>query len=195
MTTLSELQLSALREVANIGAGNAATSLATLVGRPVDLGVPLLELVPLEAAAERIGPLEEPVAAVLTPLRGDVAASLLLVLPEPSATDLCALLGTDPAEELGRSCLQEVGNILTAAYATSLAGFTGLALEPAPPLLALDMLGAVVDAVLAGSAGGAGTVLFLQTSLAIDGTACPFGFLVVPQDDAVGALLRALGVA
>jgi chemotaxis protein CheC len=191
----SELELSAVQEIANIGTGNAATALGMLVGRPIDIGVPSVELVPLAEAAERIGPLESTVAAVLTPVRGDAPASLLLALPMPSADVLCGLLGTDAASEMGRSCLQEIGNILTGSYTTALVGMTGLTLEPEPPLLAVDMLGAIVDAVLAMSALDADTVLFLQTAISIEGAACSFGFLFVPQDAAVDTLLRALGAA
>jgi chemotaxis protein CheC len=191
----SELELSAVQEIANIGTGNAATALGMLVGRQIDIGVPSVELVPLAEAAERIGPLESTVAAVLTPVRGDAPASLLLALPMPSAEVLCGLLGTDANSELGHSCLQEIGNILTGSYTTALVGMTGLALEPEPPLLAIDMLGAVVDTVLAMSAADADTVLFLQTAIGIEGAECSFGFLFVPQDAAVDTLLRALGVA
>jgi chemotaxis protein CheC len=191
----TELELSAVQEIANIGTGNAAAALGMLVGRPIDIGVPSVELVSLAEAAERIGPLESTVAAVLTPVRGDAPASLLLALPMPSAEVLCGLLGTDAASELGRSCLQEIGNILTGSYTTALVGLTGLALEPEPPLLAIDMLGAVVDAVLAMSAADADTVLFLQTAIGIEGAECSFGFLFVPEDAAVDTLLRALGVA
>ena len=191
----TELELSAVQEIANIGTGNAATALGMLVGRPVDIGVPKVELVPLADAAERIGPLESPVAAVLTPVRGDAAASLLLALPMESAEALCAMLGTDATSEMGQSCLQEIGNILTGSYTTALVGLTGLALEPEPPLLAVDMLGSVVDAVLAMSAADADNVLFLQTAISIEGAECSFGFLFVPQDAAVDTLLRALGVA
>src|SRR4051794_27150714 len=90
-----ELELSAVQEIANMGTGNAATALGLLVGRAIDIGVPAVELVPLADAAERIGPLEATVAAVLTPVAGDAPASLLLVLPIASAEVLCGLLGTD----------------------------------------------------------------------------------------------------
>ena len=188
-------ELSVIREIANIGTGNAATALSQMVGRSVDIGTPIVELVPLAEAAERIGPLETIVAAVLTPVSGDAPASLLLALPIESAAVLCSLLGTDADSDLGRSCLQEIGNILTGAYTTAMATMTGLAIEPEPPLLAVDMLGAVVDAVLAMSVEASDTVLFLQTSIAIEGTACDFGFLFVPREGAVENLLRALGLA
>lgn len=193
--TYNELEFSAIQEVANVGTGNAASALAQLVGRTVDIGVPIAELVPLAEAAERIGPLESTVFGVLTPVKGSVQASMLLALPLASAEALCGMLGTDTDSEMGHSCLQEIGNILTGAYTTAIAAMTGLALEPEPPLLACDMLGAVVDAVLAFAAEESDSVLFLQTAIVIEGAECSFAFLFVPRDGAIDAILGALGLA
>ena len=190
----SDLELSAIQEVANIGTGNAATALAQLIGRSVEIGVPIAELVPLAYAAERIGPLESEVVAVLTPVKGAMPASMLLAFPIPSAQALCEMLGTDATTAIGHSALQEIGNILTGSYTTAIVGMTGLAIEPEPPLLAFDMLGSVVDAVLAMSAASADTVLFIQTAITIEGAACNFGFLFVPHEGAVAKLLQALGL-
>ncbi len=189
------LELSAVQEIANIGAGSAATALSLLVGRPVDIGVPAVELVSLAVASERIGPAEARVAAVLTPVKGDVPASLLLAFPDDAAAVLCGLLGTTADSDMGRSCLQEIGNILTGSYTTAIAGMTGLAIEPEPPLLAVDMLGSVMDAVLSLAVEAADSVLFLQTAIRIEGVECSFGFLFVPSENAIPALLAALGLA
>ena len=190
----TELELSAVQEIANIGTGNAATALGMLVGRQIDIGVPAIELVPLAEAAERIGPLESTVAAVLTPVRGDAPASLLLALPMASADVLCGLLGTDAASELGHSCLQEVGNILTGSYIDR-AG------RPDRP------------GARAGAAAARRSTCWARWSTpcsrcpppmqtpscssrprsASRAAECSFGFLFVPQDAAVDTLLRALG--
>jgi chemotaxis protein CheC len=190
----TDLELSAIQEVANIGTGNAATALAQLINRAVDIGVPRAELVPLAEAAERIGPLESPVVAVLTPVKGVMAASMLLAFPFASADALCGMLGCEADSEIGHSCLQEIGNILTGSYTTAIAGMTGIDIEPEPPLLAIDMLGSVIDAVLALSVQSNDTVLFLQTAITVEGSACDFGFLFVPREGAVSSLLAALGL-
>jgi chemotaxis protein CheC len=152
------------------------------------------EFVSLQDAAERLGPIETPVVAVLTRVVGDAPASILLALPFDAAASLCGMLGTDALSDMGRSALQEVGNILTASYLTAMSAFTGLAVEPAPPLLAVDMLGAVVDGVLATAVADTDSVLFLKTAIRIEDAYCDFGFLFVPERDSVAALLGALGL-
>jgi chemotaxis protein CheC len=191
----SDLELSAIQEIANIGTGNAATALSQLVARPVDIGVPRAELVGLAEAAERIGPPEQEVMAVLTPVRGDLGANMLLAFGPASAEALGGLFGIEMATEMGVSMMQEVGNILTGSYTTAISAMTGMSLEPAPPLVAHDMLGAVVDAILAMSVLESDTVLFLQTAIQIEGTAVEFAFLLVPGEGMVPTLLGALGLA
>lgn len=190
----SELQLSALQEAANIGTGTAATALSSLVGAAVEIAVPRAELVTLGEASGRIGDAETPAVAVLTRLVGDVPASVLLVLPQRAAESLCALLGTDAESALGLSALQEIGNILSSSYGCAVAQLAGLSVEPEPPLVARDMLGALVDSVVATAAVAADSVLFLQTSLGIASVDCDFGFLWIPAEGSVGALLGALGL-
>jgi chemotaxis protein CheC len=190
----SDMQLSAIQEIANIGTGNAATALSQLVGASVDIDPPIAEFVSLQDAAERLGPVETPVVAVLTPVVGDAPANILLAVPFDAAAALCGMLGTEPLSDMGRSALQEVGNILTASYLTAMASFTGLSVEPAPPLLAVDMLGAVVDGVFAMAAADTDSVLFLKTGIRIADAYCDFGFLFVPEQDSVAALLGALGL-
>ncbi len=190
----SEFQMSAIQEVANIGTGNAATALSQMIGSPIDIAVPNAEFVPLHEAAERIGPVESRVFAVLTGLVGDVPASVLLVFPLEAAQALCGMLGTDADSEMGQSALQEIGNILTASYANAIAGMTGLSIEPEPPAVAVDMLGALVDSVLAMSVVSTDAVLFLQTALKIELAECDFGFLWVPAEGSVAVLLTALGL-
>lgn len=190
----SEFELSAIQEVANIGTGNAATALSQMIGSSIDIAVPNAEFVPLQEAAERIGPVETPVFAVLTGVVGDVPASVLLVFPFAAAEALCGMLGTDAQSELGQSALQEIGNILTASYSNAIASMTGLSFEPEPPVVAMDMLGSLVDSVLAVSVGSTDAVLFLQTALKIELAECDFGFLWVPAEGSVQTLLTALGL-
>jgi chemotaxis protein CheC len=193
-STYSDFQLSAIQELGNIGTGNAATALAQMVGMSTDIDPPLVEFVSLAGAAERVGPLEDEVFAVLTPVVGDVPASILLVFPGQAADALAGMLGCDWRDEMGRSALQEIGNILTGSYTTAICQMTGLAIEPMPPQTAFDMLGAIVDSVIGAVAQTTDTILFLKTALRIEGAACDFGFLYVPNEGSINGMLNALGL-
>lgn len=144
-------QLDALREVANIGAGHAATALSQMTGGTIMISVPTINVAPLEEVPPQISAPEEPVAAVLMNMMGDLTGRTLLVFPKQTAKRLAELmlrrpLGTPEGDltELEQSALKEAGNILSGAYMNALSDFMGLMLLNSPPSLAIDMSTAVL---------------------------------------------------
>ena len=129
---LTELQLDALRELANIASGHAATALAQMLSTEVDLSVPSLLALPRADAIADYGSPGGPVAGVVTPLEGDIEGVVLLLIPNSDAETLCRLLGVVPRTEVGDSALREIGNILGASYLNALSAITGLELAPWP---------------------------------------------------------------
>ena len=194
MTTYNELQLDALRELANIGSGNAATALSSLLGRPIEVSVPSALALPFADAIDAVGSPEQEVVAVALPLTADVPGTVLMLFAPEDAGTLCALLGVDADSELGRSALGEIANILGSSYVGALATMTGLQLEPHPPLTTADMLGAVVAAVLAESAGDSDLALLLDSNMLVEGERCAFTFMLVPDTGGVALLLATLGL-
>jgi chemotaxis protein CheC len=140
----SELQRSALLEISNIGSGHAATALSELLGKPVEIAYAEAVLTTVAAAADRIGASVSPSALVDTPLAGG-GGKVLLIFPDGAGAQLCELLGTDLSEEMGRSTLREVGNILAASYLNAIADMTGMDLAPDPPSIDIDLLGSLVS--------------------------------------------------
>jgi chemotaxis protein CheC len=193
-TQFSELQLDALRELANIGSGTASTALSSMLGRSVDISVPTAEALPFADAVDAVGPAERVVTGVVIGVNGDMAATVLLLLGESDAATLCGLLGLDPADELAASALGEIGNIVGASYINALSAMTGLALEPEPPQSATDMLAAIVASVLAGRAAGDDIALVLDSDLRVEGEDCSMSFLLVPSHGGVQELLTRLGL-
>ena len=143
-------QLDALREVANIGAGHAATALSTMTGGTIMISVPTINIARLEEVPPQISGPEEPVAAVLMNMLGDLTGRTLLVFPKPTALRLSELMLRRPQGsskdlgELEQSAIKEAGNILSGAYMNALSDFMGLMLLPSPPSLAIDMSTAVM---------------------------------------------------
>jgi chemotaxis protein CheC len=140
---LSPGQLDALREVANIGAGHAATALSQMTGSTILISVPRIKVVPMEDMRVEVGPPEEPVAAVLMSMLGDLTGRTLLVFPRGTALRLASLLARREFVDgqgfgaLGESALREVGNILSGAYLNALSEFLGMVLLNSPPDLAI----------------------------------------------------------
>ena len=147
--SLKALQLDALREVANIGAGHAATALSQMIGGTIMISVPTINVSRLEEVPPQVSAPEEPVAAVLMHMLGDLTGRTLLVFPKPTAARLASLMLRRPgsSEELGemeQSAIKEAGNILSSAYMNALSDFMGMMLLPSPPSLAIDMSTAVL---------------------------------------------------
>ena len=190
----TEMQLDALRELANIGSGTASTALSSMIGRSIDVSVPNARVLSFADAVDAAGPAEATVTAVVIPIFGDMDALVLLVFNAADAQTLCGLLGVEADTEWGLSALGEVGNILGTSYVTALGQMTGLAMEPRPPQTATDMLGAIVATVLAAGAGASDVALMLDSDLIVEGESCSLSFMLVPEENGVNELLVRLGV-
>lgn len=193
-TRYTEIQLDALGEVASIASGTAATALARMLGRPVELAVPRALALPLADAVDAVGVPDVTVAAALMAVEGDIEAAVLLLFPERDASALCALLGVEHGTPVGDSALGEIANVLGAAALGALAKLTGFALEPRPPHVLHDMLGAIVASALAQTAGEIDFALVLDADLAVAGVPCGFSFLLLPTAGGVSGLLARLGL-
>lgn len=148
--SLTARQLDGLREVANIGAGHAATALSQMTGGTIMISVPRISVAPLEEVPPQVSGPEEPVAAVLMNMLGDLTGRTLLVFPKPTGMRLAELMLRRPRGsstdlgELEQSAIKEAGNILSGAYMNALSDFMGMMLLPSPPSLAIDMSNAVL---------------------------------------------------
>jgi chemotaxis protein CheC len=190
----TELQLDALRELANIGSGKASTALSTMLSRSVDITVPSALVTPMAAAVEALGDAEALVTGIVLGVVGDMQATVLLLFGPGDAALVCGLLGVEAGSELGESALKEVGNIVGTSYVNALAEMTGLALEPTPPGSATDMLGAIVQSVLAERAAGSDIALLLDSDLVVEGEDCSVSFLLAPDTGGVDLMLARLGL-
>lgn len=193
--SLSEIQLDALRELANIASGTAATALSQMLARDVEINVPRALALPPADAVDECGDPEQHVAGVVVPIQGDIDGLVLLLIPYEQAEILCTLLGVEAHTEVGDSALREIGNILATSYLNGLGAMTGLELEPSPPQLHSDMLAAIVSSLLIGSAGADDLALVLDSELDVSGDACSISFLLLPTSGQISDLLAPLGLA
>ena len=191
----TELQLDALRELANIASGNAATALSQMLGREVELNVPRVLALPLADAVDACGRPDDAATSVVIPLDGDIDGVVLLLIDPEGADALCQLLGVEAGSEIGESALREIGNILGTSCLNALASMTGLHLEPCPPHLTTDMLGAIVSSLALSQTAAAELVLVLDSELTVADEPCSISFVLLPTDGGVSELLAPLGIA
>jgi chemotaxis protein CheC len=197
---LKALQLDALREVANIGAGHAATALSQMTGHTIMISVPQINIAALEDIPNQVGSDEEPVAAVLMKILGDLTGLALLIFPQATALRVAGLMmkreGVATLGEIEQSALREAGNILSAAYLNALSEFMGMILLPSPPTLAIDMSDAVMSSTFVEMARGAEYVFCVETEFHLKelNESLRGFFLLMPDVGSLTAMLRAIRV-
>ncbi|WP_239617001.1 chemotaxis protein CheC [Cohnella mopanensis] len=196
----ADFKLDVLREVGNIGAGNAATALSTLLNKTVDMAVPTVNLLPFEAISERVGGSEAVVVAIFLRVEGDAPGNMFFIINrEPARRILQGLLGFNAAEnddysELELSALNEIGNILAGSYLSSLADFTGLRMSPTVPSLAVDMAGAILSYGLLQFGTMGDDALLIDTTFLEGHQEAEGHFFLIPDPESFEKLFRALGV-
>jgi chemotaxis protein CheC len=202
LRTLKALQLDALREVANIGAGHAATALSQMIGETIMISVPRINVSRLEELPPQLASPDEPVAAVLMHMLGDLTGRTLLVLPRRTATRLSQMLlhnhATTPEfSEMEQSAIKEAGNILSSAYLNALSNFMGMMLLPSPPSLAIDMSAAVLTTAYLQFGSDKDFVFCVESEfLMSDSDEKLRGFfLLLPDPASLNAILKAVHVA
>ena len=199
---LNDMQYDVLKEIGNIGAGNATTALAQMVNMKVDMSVPKVELVPFSQLADFIGSEEEQVVGMLLQMSGDVDGMMMFFFNMRSAHNLVDMLmgrpitddnDSDEFSEMDMSALSEIGNIISGAYLVALSKLTNLTIETSVPSMSIDMVGALlsVPAIEFGKLGD--KLLFIQSQLGENG--CIHGyFLMIPELESYDKILGALGL-
>jgi chemotaxis protein CheC len=203
LMALKEIQLDALREVANMGAGHAATALSQMTGSRIMISVPTFRIARLEDVGEGVQEPEEPVAAVLMHMLGDLTGRTLLVFPRQTAVRLAELMLRRPAGsshamgELEQSAIKEAANIISGAYMNALSDFLKLMLLVSPPSLAVDMSSAVLTTAYLQFGTDRDYVFYVESEFTLqdrDETLRGF-FLLLPDYASLQAILRAVRVA
>jgi len=196
---LTDLQIDALREAGNIGAGNAGIALSQMVKKKVDLSVPRATILPLASVPELVGGPETPVAGIYLKILGDCSGSILMLLERESAWSLAGLMvkGDLAGEDetlVKRSALRETGSILSGAYLNALGQLTNLFFKPSVPVFAMDMAGAIMDHVLVNLAASEDFVMVIETDFQVSGVKIRGHLVLFPDIGTLAIILERLGV-
>ncbi|MEA4831376.1 MAG: chemotaxis protein CheC [Oscillospiraceae bacterium] len=199
INNLNSEQLDVLQEIGNIGAGNAATALATLLSNRVSMSVPILNIVDIKDIADTLGGPENGVVGILMSMSGDVKGLIMLVYEEKFLnTVIRTLLGTDidglnNLSEMDKSVFMEVGNILGSAYLNALAQLTGLKIVISPPDICADMAGAIMS-VPASIFGMTGDKVLIIREDFIGTEQITSHLIMIPEADSLDIILSSLGI-
>ncbi len=198
---LNDMQIDVLREVGNIGSGNAATALSSMVGKMIDIEVPKVAILDFNDAINAVGGPEKVIAGILIRINGDIEGMIMFLFEE----NLIGLIektffGEAPKDifslsEAENSALNEMGNIMAGSYVNAIAQLAGMTIDIEVPVMAVDMLGAImsVQAIEMGEMGD--KLLFIDNNMIIDKTSIQSKMLLLPTIDSLDNLLGRLGVA
>lgn len=200
---LEDSQFDVLKEIGNIGAGNATTALATMLNIKVDMSVPNVALLPFDNISSFIGSEEQTVVGILLEIQGDIDGMMMFLFDMKSAHNLVNSLmmrdvhqdenGMADFSEMEMSALNEIGNIVSGSYLSALSGLTGMKMVSSVPALSIDMLGALlsVPAIEFGKYGD--KLLMIQSEFGEDDFVTGY-FLLIPELESYDKILTSLGM-
>ncbi|MDR2522366.1 MAG: chemotaxis protein CheC [Synergistaceae bacterium] len=203
LSSFNNLQLDAVREVGNIGTGNAATALSKLLSCAVEIAVPRADLVSIYSLSEYYGNADNVVAAVFVRSMGEFGCSFIFIQDEQAADLMVGLLlkqqfgfiPTDLPQDVKDSALSEVGNIVLSSFLRGINSLLGVQQQISVPGVARDMLASILDVVVSIFGQMGEMALFINTELRVEGVDKISGNIVMlPDPDALELLLKKLQV-
>lgn len=198
---IDNMQFDVLREIGNIGAGNATTALSQMINSKIDMKVPKVDLLEFKELSDIVGGAENLVVGILFTLEGQIDGMMMFMMDMEASRHLVKSLvgeayGTDSGEfsEMELSALNEIGNIIAGAYLSSLSTLTNLLITSSVPYMAIDMSGAIlsVPAIEFGKIGD--RALLIETEFGDEIRQVNGYFILIPTIDSYAAILSSLGL-
>lgn len=198
LESMSENYGDVLKEIGNIGAGNAMTALSQMLQCKVDMKVPQVKLLDLQEVGELMGGEDQIMVGVYLGVEGDITGSMMFLVEQNSAGHLISkLMGMEVTgtefSEIEVSAMKEVSNIITGAYLNSLSTLTNLVIFPTVPELTIDMASAILS-VPAVQFGIMGDKILLIQSQFFDEVQIDGYFILIPDLDSYKKILTSLGI-
>lgn len=200
LNQLNGMEFDVLKEIGNIGAGNATTALSQMINTKLDMAVPKVELLEFKYISDIIGGAESLVVGILLTLEGEIDGMMMFILEQKSAHHLVNILMGKQIDdfsdftEMDLSALSEIGNIIAGAYLSSLSSLTNLKIISSVPYMAIDMAGAIlsVPAIEFGKIGD--KALLIESQFGQDETEVNGYFILIPTLDSYNKILTSLGI-
>ncbi|MBO6154106.1 MAG: chemotaxis protein CheC [Lachnospiraceae bacterium] len=197
---VNEKYIDVLKEIGNIGAGNATSAIANMLGLKIDMSVPEVQFLPVEKIGESMGAEDEVIVGIMLGVESDIEGSMMFLMDMDSAHHIINRLMMRPADynepfdEMDLSAVKEIGNIIAGSYLSALSGLTNLVITPTIPFVSVDMAAAIlsVPAIQFGMMGDNALMIKTEFSdeLAINGY-----FILMPEEDSYEKILTSLGLS
>ena len=199
---LSAMQTDVLKELANIGAGNATTALAKMVGKRIEIGVPDIQLVKLADLQDFIGEAEKVMTGILIELSGELNGVMMFLIDERISDQMINILlhrdkGTEVTyNEMEKSVIMEVGNIIISAYIKSISKMTRLSISPSVPMFQIDMASALLSVPATQFCIVSDKVLMIQTQFSLEKTSDMVKgyYIFAPDVESFDKIFHSLGI-
>jgi len=200
LNELNPLHFDVLKEIANIGAGNATTALSKMLNAKVDMKVPCIQFMEFKELAEGIGGAENLVVGILLTLDIGIEGMMMFVLERDSAEQIVNLLmgksgKLDEFTEMDLSALQEIGNIIAGSYLSAISAFTNMTISASVPYLSIDMAGAILSVPAIEFSKISDKALLIETEFGDKDTIINGYFILIPTLDAFATIFSALGLS
>ena len=198
---LSSLEIDTLREIGSIGTGNAATALSQMIGKEVRITLPEVRIMGYNEAIEWIGGPEQVTAGVLVGMSGQMSGVMLSVQKLGFINLVLEQMRGHPIEdyhqldELGKSTLVEVGNIMISTFINALSGLSNISVNLTVPAFAVDMQGAILSVPMAAYGGMSDYLMTIGGNFVCEEEQVPCRLLLSPDLGSLNFLLKKLGVA
>ena len=196
---INEKYFDVLKEIGNIGAGNATTAIANMLNLRLDMKVPKVELIAVEQIGSAIGSEEEIVVGILLGVENDIDGSMMFLMDLTSAHHMVnRLMMRDPEynadfDDMDLSAIREIGNIIAGSYLSALSGLTQLNMSPTIPYVSIDMAAAILSVPAIQFGMVSDNALMIKTEFS-DDVGINGYFILMPEGDSYEKILRALGL-
>ncbi|HEY9077933.1 MAG TPA: chemotaxis protein CheC [Anaerolineaceae bacterium] len=185
--SFNEKLLSYLQLVVSEGAQGAARGFSGILGQNLTVASPSVRTVNILDIPNLLGGPEKEAVGIYLRAEGDLSGQIMLIIPYEKAFELVDLL-LGPMERtshdlgrLERSALAEVGNMTGTFFLNAVASMTGLSIRPTPPAVIVDMVGAIMDIIVATTGGISEHVILLGTTFTYGDREVEAEFWVIPD--------------
>ncbi|MBD5383788.1 MAG: chemotaxis protein CheC [Ruminococcaceae bacterium] len=197
---LSPVAIDCLKEIGNIGSGNAASALSAMLSKPVTMHVPDVRVLDYQAAIDEVGGPEKVITGILVTFSGDIKGMIMFLLEDAFAKIVVnTFMGKDNVDvlmldETDISAVKEMGNIMGGSYLNALAALAGFTVSMDVPSMTVDMMGAIMNAPMIEFSEVGDKVLFIDDGFIIDGVSINSSIILIPEMESLDILMKKLGV-